>query len=225
VKKEYETSLALLLARVIEILERNAGCLGRSADALERIAAAAERAPVPTSVIPEMPRARRKKVAASAERGSEATPAEAPINVDDPEALRVRALEQIRQKITEALDAGVPATDIEEVVSDIAGSADPATLGLPELSKIIGELIRVTKRHNAPPEESESDKATRAGALETIRTLFNDVATDNDRLTTLNTVLRSHTAGGDIDRLDLATLRTLVTALRTDTNSAKAAHP
>lgn len=227
----YATSLALMLARAVGVLERNADAAERSAGAMERIAVAAERMLLSPSTT-DTPRSRRKaKNDTPATEGApdtalvanDSSPAEAPVNIDDDNAMRAHAGERISQLVAHATEIGCPMADIEEVVADNTGSADPEALDLTTLSQIIVGLTRLIKGHGPAPEESEADKQLRAEALGQIRTLTQRAAATDEGLAATIAIMRNHAGGdGDVDRLELGKLQALLAAMQTTAGSAPA---
>lgn len=218
----------VLLTRIVELLARNAEILTRSTDAAERLVAIAEQNAM--TVVDEGRRARRKaKVEAQgAVITADTTPATgnrptAPVNIDDDAAIRAHAGERIRQLVAQASEVGCPMADIEEVIADNTGSADPASLDLSTLSQIIVGLTRLIKSHSAPAQESEADRQIRAKALEQIRTLTQRAATTDEGLAATIAIMRDHTGGdGDVDHLELGKLQALLAAMQATAGSAQA---
>jgi hypothetical protein len=193
---------------------------------LTRIAVALERLAEQPSPSAGATRARRRSKAASSDStssaGTTASTGDAPasIDVEDDAAMRLHAGERIKQLVAQAGEAGCTITDIEETISDVVGSADPATLELTALSQVIVGLTRLIRSQATPAEESETDKQTRAEALAQLRTLITRASATDDGVTRVTAILRDHAEGrGDVEGLELGKLQALLAIMQVTINS------
>jgi hypothetical protein len=200
--------------------------LTRIADAVECLVTIAKQ----SAVVDEGRRTRRKgKVEAPAAATTSETASMIggvpvpPVDIDNDEAMRAHAGERIRQLVARASEVGCPMADIEEVITDNTGAADPASLDLTVLSQIIVGLTRLIKGHDAPAEESQADKQIRAAALEQIRVLTQRAAATDEGLAATIAIMRNHAGGDDdVDHLELGKLQALLAAMQATAGSAQA---
>jgi hypothetical protein len=130
----------------------------------------------------------------------------------------MHAGERIRQLAAQATEAGCPLADVEEVIIDVAGSADLGSLDLSALSQLIVGLSRLIKSHGIAAEESETDKQSRAKALAQIRTLTQRAAATDEGLAAAVTIMRDHAGdGGAVDHLELGKLQALLAVMQAAT--------